>query len=79
MLDCKTFGGNVAIKFDIKKAIDTLDWNFLLKVLTTFGFDRKFCNWIMTILQSVKLSFSVNGKSLGFFSCKRGVRQGDPL
>lgn len=31
------------------------------------------------ILQSTKLSFTVNGKSVGYFSCKRGVRHGDPL
>lgn len=31
------------------------------------------------MLQSVKLSFLVNGKVEGYFSCKRGVRQRDPL
>jgi len=29
----KQFGGNVALKVDISKAFDTLDWNFLLLVL----------------------------------------------
>lgn len=32
-----------------------------------------------TILKSIKLSFMVNGTSIGYFSCKRGVRQGDYL
>lgn len=72
-------GGNLAIKFDIRKAFDTLDWNFLLKVLQAFGFHQQFCAWILSILKSAKLSFLVNGHSVGFFSCKRGVRQGDPL
>lgn len=31
-----------------------------------------------TILIKAKLSFLVNGKSVGYFDCKRGVRQGDP-
>lgn len=31
------------------------------------------------ILHSTKLSISVNGNAAGFFSCSRGVRQGDPL
>lgn len=31
------------------------------------------------ILQSVKLSILVNGHSVGYFQCKRGVRQDDPL
>lgn len=79
MVDNKAFGGNIILKFDIRKAFDTIDWSFLLKFLASFGFDPIFCRWIDTILQSAKLSFSINGKSGGFFSCKRGVRQGDPL
>jgi hypothetical protein len=79
MLHNKSFGGNLAIKIDIAKAFDTLDWHFLLKVLKSFGFCETFCNWIQTILHSAKLSISINGKQEGFFSCTRGVRQGDPL
>lgn len=79
MLENKSFGGNLALKFDIKKAFDTLDWDFLLKVLAAFGFHSDFCNWVSTILISARLSFQVNGHSVGYMACKRGVRQGDPL
>lgn len=79
MLDYKTFGGNIALKFDSKKAFDTIDWSFLLKVLSAFGFNSTFCKWIGVILHSAMLSIVVNGHPTGFFSCKRGVRQGDPL
>lgn len=79
MLNKKVFGGNLAIKVDIKKTFDTLDRNFLLEVLTTFGFSKVFSNWILAILQSARLSFDVNGASMGQIPCKRGVRQGDPL
>lgn len=79
LLNKKSFGGNIALKIDIKKAFDTIDWNFLLKVLHTFGFEPKFTKWIAVILQSAKLSIAVNGNAAGFFSCSRGVRQGDPL
>jgi hypothetical protein len=79
LLHNKSFGGNVALKIDITKAFDTLDWNFILKVLKTFGFNVTFCNWIKVILQSAHLSISINGKSHGFFTCSRGFRQGDPL
>lgn len=78
LLEKRSFGGNIALKIDIKKAFDTMDWSFLLKVLHQFGFDPIFCNWVKVILESTKLSISVNGKSVGYFSCKRGVRQGDP-
>jgi len=75
----KHFGGNAAIKVDIRKAFDTMDWNFLLLVLHSFGFHMVFCDWISAILQSARLSVLVNGSIVGFFPCKRGVRQGDPL
>jgi hypothetical protein len=71
MLHKKSYGGNLAIKIDIAKAFDTIDWQFLLKVLNAFGFS--------TILKFAKLSISINGKQEGFFECTRGVRQGDPL
>ncbi|CAJ2641500.1 unnamed protein product [Trifolium pratense] len=79
VLHKKSFGGNLAIKVDIAKAFDTLDWSFLLKVLKTFGFSQTFCKWIHAILLSAKISISFNGRNHGFFSCSRGVRQGDPL
>lgn len=78
-MDKRSYGGNLAIKIDIRNAFDTLDWSFLLKMLKTFGFDQRFCNWIEAILASAKLSIYINGRPSGYFSCKRGVRQGDPL
>lgn len=50
LLDYKAFGGNLALKLDIRKAFDTLDWNFIISVLETFRFNSTFCNWIKTIL-----------------------------
>ncbi|MCH80179.1 ribonuclease H protein [Trifolium medium] len=79
LLHHKAFGGNLILKIDIRKAFDTLEWPFLLKVLKKFGFNDLFCNWISAILNSAYLSVSINGKSHGYFSCSRGVRQGDPL
>lgn len=79
LLDMKSIGGNLAIKVDIIKAFDTLDWSFLLKVLAKFGFNPKFCYRISTILNSAHLSVTINGTTQGFFKCNRGVRQGDPL
>jgi len=79
VLHKKTFGGNLALKIDMAKAFDTLDWSFLLKVLNSFGFNDLFCSWIKTIIESAKMSIVINGKLHGFFSCSRGVRQRDPL
>ncbi|XP_019459974.1 PREDICTED: uncharacterized protein LOC109359738 [Lupinus angustifolius] len=73
LLDHKVFGGNLAIKLDIKKAFDTMDWNFLLNTLHAFGFNAKFVNWINTILQSAKLSISVNGENVAEDVLSRGI------
>lgn len=70
---------NLALKVDIAKVFDTINWEFLLKVIKSFGFSQKFYNWINTIINSTHLSINVNGVHHGYFNCKRGVRQGDPL
>lgn len=79
LLDRNCKRGNIAVKLDINKAFDTLDWGFLLCVLHSFGFGSTFVAWIHSILQSAYVSILVNGSSCGFLTCSRGVRQGDPL
>ncbi|XP_019425141.1 PREDICTED: uncharacterized protein LOC109334024 [Lupinus angustifolius] len=71
LLEHKAFGGNLAIKLDIKKAFDTMDWTFLLDTLKAFGFNHKFCNWIKAILHSARLSILINGHSADVLS--RGI------
>jgi hypothetical protein len=79
LLHSKSYGGNLALKIDITKAFDTIEWPFMLKVLKSFGFNDVFCNWIDKILKSATLSISINGSLNGYFHCNRGVRQGDSL
>ena len=31
---------------DFEKALDSVSWEFLYKVLKSFGFDEKFIDWI---------------------------------
>lgn len=52
LLDSKAFGGNVALKYDIRKAFHKIDQGFLLQVLNAFGFDSTFCNWVKNVLHS---------------------------
>lgn len=47
-----------------------------MHLLKTFGFN-KFSHWIWIILKSYKISISFIGKLIGYFSCERGMRQGD--
>lgn len=61
LLDSKVLGGNLGLKNDIRKAFDTVEWPFLLKVLQKFGFSDNFIAWISTILHSARLSIMING------------------
>lgn len=63
LIDQRSFGGNLALKVDIRKAFDTLEWSFLLKVLRQFGFSDTFCNWIEVILEFETLSICINGSN----------------
>lgn len=67
------------MKLDIRKAYDTLEWQFLQQVLSGLNFPPEFINWIMTCLSTVSFSIALNGRSYGFIKGKRGLRQGDPM
>ncbi|KAL2246937.1 UNVERIFIED_CONTAM: hypothetical protein Sindi_2546000 [Sesamum indicum] len=68
-----------ALKVDIRKAYDTVEWDFLLAVLQLFGFPPTFTRWIEECVTTTSFSIGLNGKPHGFFTGARGLRQGDPL
>eukprot|EP00253_Pinus_taeda_P018718 PITA_18718 len=67
------------IKLDLSKAYDRLSWNYLAKVLESFGFCRRWIEWIHSLISSPIFSILVNGTPSKTFSTSRGLRQGDPL
>ncbi|WJZ96350.1 hypothetical protein VitviT2T_015043 [Vitis vinifera] len=66
-------------KLDIEKAYDSINWQFLLKVMQKMGFISKWIGWMWSCISTVKYSMLVNGGPAGFFSSSKGLRQGDPL
>lgn len=79
LIDKKTRGANIMIKFDIAKAFDSVNWHYLEHILRKFGFHDRFVTIVLNNMRLTKLSVVVNGKSYGFFSPTRGVKQGDSL
>ncbi|KAL2237643.1 UNVERIFIED_CONTAM: hypothetical protein Sindi_0956000 [Sesamum indicum] len=68
-----------ALKVDIRKAYDTVEWDFLIAVMELFGFPHTFVKWIEECVTTPSFSVGLNGKPHGFFTGARGLRQGDPL
>lgn len=71
--------GEVALKLDISKAYDRVDWKFLQARMYQLGFDSKWVAWIMLCVTTIKYSVCVNGDQVGPVYPKRGLSQGDPL
>ena len=70
---------HVALKLDMSKAYDRLEWGFLKKIMEKMGFHPTWIGWIMGCIQLVSYSILVNGEPKGHIIPSRGIRQGDPL
>ncbi|XP_013601599.1 PREDICTED: uncharacterized protein LOC106309068 [Brassica oleracea var. oleracea] len=68
-----------ALKIDISKAFDTVQWPFLLSALTALGFPSEYIVWIEKCISLASFSVQVNGELAGYFNSKRGLRQGCAL
>uniref|UniRef100_A0A803PTP8 Reverse transcriptase domain-containing protein n=1 Tax=Cannabis sativa TaxID=3483 RepID=A0A803PTP8_CANSA len=71
--------GWAAIKLDMEKAFDRVEWSFISHFLHHIGAPPSFTYLISTCLSTVTYQLSLNGKLSNVFSSTRGIRQGDPL
>lgn len=68
-----------AFKLDIHKAFASLSWEFLFAAMEKMRFPNRFIQWIKKCISGCMLSVKINGVLEGYFQCKNGLRQGDPL
>ncbi|WZZ40579.1 hypothetical protein YC2023_036838 [Brassica napus] len=67
------------LKIDIRKAFDTVCWDFVIKVLEAQQFPPMFITWVKECISSPRFSVAINGELAGFFEGKKGLRQGDSI
>ena len=71
--------GQMAVKLNISKAYDRVEWGFLRKVMQKLGFNVKWVQLAMEMVRTASYSILINGEPKGFIQPSRGIRQGDLL
>lgn len=69
--------GMMALKLDMSKACDRLEWPFVIQVMSSMGFPDRLVQLIKRCITFV--SYKILGQPSKEFSPKRGLWQGNPL
>ena len=67
------------VALDFRKAFDSLEWPFIMRILDAFNFGSSIKRWISTFYTNVESAVLNNGRLTNWFKPSKGVRQGCPL
>lgn len=73
------FNRYMAIKLDMSKAYDRVEWGFLNAIMVQLGFSPQWIKLIMECITTVTYSILINGEPQPDFKPYRGIRKGDLL
>jgi ribonuclease HI len=71
--------GFMAVKLDMSKAYDRVEWSFLEVIMKRMGFAPQWIHLMMMCVTTVSYAVVINGNPCGRIIPKRGLRQGDPI
>ena len=71
--------GFMAMKLDMSKAYDRVEWKYLEQIMIRMGFAEKWVALMMECISTVSYSIIINGDPSPTIHPTRGIRQGDPL
>ena len=69
----------MAVKLDISKAYDRMEWEFLRWIMLKIGLPEEWVNMAMETVRTTSYSVLINGEPKGFITPTRGIKQGDHL
>ena len=71
--------GYMALKIDLDKAYDKLEWNFIIDMMIRANLPEDLVDIIMSCVSTVSMEILLNGEALDPIYPLRGIRQSDPL
>lgn len=71
--------GVAAIKLEMSKAYDRIEWKFLKEMMIKLGFADRWVEKVMKCVTTVSYCIKVNGEYSNRIYPQQGLRQGDPL